>query len=210
MRPSVGTVLLAIVVLAGTGCGSKATVSTPVTLPPAVTVPPAATTATTALTTTSSDTMAADTAAIEALWRAHSDAGRRGGWRAFYQVLADTAYPQGAWNLKSITCYDRLVRGNRQGRHLTVDDFLAALDLQGPPPVQTVDPATIQPSPGWALGSADAAVGGGRVPPGGLYVMTLTQKPSGPPTLPVHAHVTVIAGIAYWFPFSCVEPYRSP
>ncbi len=205
MRPSVRAVLLALVVLAGAACGSKATVSTPVTLPAVVTVP-----ATVGVTTTSLDTLAADTAAIETLWRDHSAAGRTGGWRAFYQVLADTAYPQGAWNLQSITCYDRLVRGNRQGRHLSVDDFLAELDLQGPPPVQSVVPTTIEPSPGWALGSADAAVGGGRVPSGGLYVMTLEQRPSGPPTLAVHTHVTVIAGTAYWFPFSCVTPYRSP
>ena len=205
MRPSVWTAAMAIVVLTGAGCGSRATVSTPVTRPPTVGVP-----TTVAQTTTSLATVAADTAAIEALWRAHSEAGRIGGWRGFYQELADTAYPYGAWNMESITCYDRLVRGNRQGRHLSVEEFLTALDRQGPPPQQTVDTASIEPSPGWALGSANAAVGGGKVPSGGLYVMTLIQKPNGPPTTPVHAHATVIAGMAYWFPFSCVEPHRSP
>ncbi len=204
MRPILLATAVTIVGITVVGCGSRATVSAPVTIP----VTAASTTA--ARATASVDTTVADVAAITALWRSHNNAGRSGGWRAFYQDLAETAYPEGAWNLESITCYDRLIQDRRVGRHLTVEQYLTALNTQGPPPEQMVDPARIEPSPGWVLGSADATVGGGKVPSGGIYVMTLRQTPDHPPTTQTRAHATVIAGTAYWFPFSCVDAQRSP
>lgn len=174
--------------LAVSACGGGSSSSTTST-----TVEPATST-TAAPTTTTADPAVADLAAIEEMYRAQS-----AGWKTSIdeglRVRAETAWPAGAWTPQMIWCaadgytWEQTVQADRDDRRVL--EF-------------SVEPGSLEPTPGWVVPPDGRNPSRGQVPPGRIYIMRLAISDSvfGVSSDELHA-VVGPDGTARHFPSGC-------
>lgn len=184
-----GLWLLGVLLIAGCGGGSDRA-SSAATEAATSTTASTSTTSTSTTTTTSPEQLAAEQAAsdkklIVALWRRLSDVWGDGtALAAGRETYLATAYP-GAFTEAD---FDSCFRGTKT---YFEEDI--------------VNQQTIERDDGWKVpgGGLD-----GVVPDGRIYIMSLhnTTTINGVPSVnDTESHVTIVDGVAYWFPGACTE-----
>ena len=157
-------------------------------------------------TTTTVDPLTADVAAIKALYRGIIDASSSYGIAGYAKAQGEAAYSLGGWDVDSVTCAWRKILASQIGaKTQNYDEWVKSFTDERLIPQDVLDPASIDPTPGWVLNGESAEHGGGSVPAGRIYVLTLETL--GEKHI---AHATVIDGKAYDFPQGCQASPAEP
>jgi hypothetical protein len=194
-RRIISVASIALVLIAG--CGTKNETATDV----ATTTVDPVTTTTVAPTTTTTDPMPADKAAIKQYYRDMRQAMLKGE-RSSIEFALLHAWPIGEWTQESLTCETRKREEQRLGRPITVDEYIQAVDQNGPPWEITIDEDSVDVDPGFT--SLSSGPGAGQPIPGRIYVVKVTRSGASGSPVTAEVHVSILPdGNVVNFPVPC-------